>query len=190
MSSPNFIRVGAVAAILAWMLEAIQSILPSLIDDPKLWNMAIDSPYDYVLEGAFGASFAALLIALVALSRLHTGRGARSFGKLGRTGFYVAAIGCLCILMKELVIFGVGVTFGGPAVTDIIMVPGLLYVMGELAVFLGLILMAIAILRSRVLPRWFGWAIMIVQILSLALPLLLEFDAYANYPAVFAVDLL
>jgi hypothetical protein len=84
-------RWGRVAAVLSGVLNARQGIAEQL--DPRVANEVLDSPYNYLLEGSFGASLVALLVVLVAIFRPHAGQGTRSHGRSGRAGFYSALAG-------------------------------------------------------------------------------------------------
>ena len=161
MYSLNPIRVGAVAAILAGVFIAGHGI-PTMFDgNPGDLN----SLADYLTEIIFGAGYAALLILFVAFLRLRTERGTNVYGRLGRVGAYAGVIGSVCIIVKTLLIVVLGATFGAQAVKDLLVVIGGLYIAGTLfSSLLGPVLLGIDTLRTRVLPRWFGLALVVVPL--------------------------
>jgi hypothetical protein len=164
MNSLNLIRAGGVAAILAGLFYAAQGI-PSIFDQ----NTAnFDSLADYLVEATFGMSRVALLIVFVALLQVHTEQGTQGYGRLGRVGFFAAFVGSLLVIVKELLILGGGAAFGAQAVLNIEVVLGVLYGAGDLLLMLGLVLLGIATLRARVLPRWFGSALILVWFVGTA----------------------
>lgn len=127
--------------------------------------MNLDSLADYLGEVIFGAGYVALLILFVAFLRLRTGRGTNVYGRLGRVGAYAGVIGSVCIIVKTLLIVVLGATFGAQAVKDIMVVIAGLYIAGTLfSSLLGPVLLGIDTLRIRVLPRWFGLALVIVPL--------------------------
>lgn len=166
MSSPNWIRVGAVAAVLAGVFIAGHGI-PTMFDGNP---MDLNSLADYLMEVIFGAGYAALLILFVALLRLHTGQGGHGYGRLGRVGVYIALIGSVLVIVKELLIIVIGLAFGAQAVMDILLLIFGLYLGGSFLVGLGIVFLGIAMLRARALPRWFGLALIIVPLALLIVP--------------------
>jgi hypothetical protein len=161
MYSLNPIRVGAVAAILAGVFIAGHGI-PTMFDgNPGDLN----SLADYLTEIIFGAGYAALLILFVAFLRLRTKRGTNVYGRLGRVGAYAGVIGSVCIIVKTLLIVVLGATFGAQAVKDLLVVIAGLYIAGTLfSSLLGPVLLGVDTLRIRVLPRWFGLALVVVPL--------------------------
>ncbi len=85
--------------------------------------------------------FAAGAMGLVVLAR-HSGR----FGKTGNAGVVVGAIGAALLVVSGLI---QALFFGG----DFPLMPYFV-VPGVLALVLGFVLLGIAILAARVLPRW------------------------------------
>lgn len=166
MYSLNPIRVGAVAAILAGVFIAGHGI-PTMFDKTP---MDLNSLADYLMESIFGADYIALLILFVVLLRLQTGRGVQSYGRLGSLCIYAALPGSVLIILKTSLVAVVGVAFGAQAVIDILVVIFGLYIVGSSLVGLGPVLLSIAVLRSRVLPRWFGLALIVVPLALLIAP--------------------
>ena len=168
-TSPNLIRVGAVAAIFAGACIAGHGI-PTMFDKNP---MDLDSLADYLMEIIFGAGYAALLILFVTLLRLRTGRGTNVNGRLGRVGAYAGIIGSVSIMLKTLLIVVLGATFGVQAVKDILVVIFGLYIVGaSLASLIGPVLLGIAMLRARSLPRWIGLTLVIVPLALLVAQLI------------------
>ena len=164
MDSSKLARVGGLAAILTGAFNAAQGI-PALFDK----NTAdLNSPADYLVEATLAASQVALLIVLVALWRLHTGRDPQSYGLLGRIGFLVAFLGSVLVILKELLILVVGAAFGSQSVLAIEGVTEGLFIAGGLLLMVGLVLLGIATLRARILPRWVGLALVLVLFVSAA----------------------
>lgn len=179
MNSPKWSRVGAVAAVFAGVFIAGHGI-PTVFDgNPGDLN----SPADYLTEIIFGAGYGALLILFAALSRLQTGRGTDFYGRLRRSGAYLGMIGSALIVVKTLLIVGLGAAFGAQAVKDIFVVIAGLYLTGTLfSSLLGPVLLGIATLRARVLPRWFGLALVIVPLALLVVwPISNTLASYTPY---------
>lgn len=166
MNSPNWIRAGAVAAVLAGMFIAGHGI-PTMFDGNP---MDLNSLADYLMEVIFGAGYVALLVVFVVLLSLRTGREANGYGRLGRVGVYAALVGSVLIIVKTLLIVVIGLAFGAQAVMDILIVIFGLYIVGSSLVMLGPVLLGIATLKARVLPRWFGLALIIVPSALLIVP--------------------
>lgn len=161
MNSPNWSRVGAVAAMVGGVLIVGHEIPYYLFDRN---SMNLDSLADYLGEVIFGAGYAALLILFVALLRLQAGRR-QIYGRLGRVGIYVALLGCVFVMVKTSLIVGIGVTFGVKTVMDIRIVIFGLYMAGTLfASLLGPVLLGVDALRARVLQRWLGLALVVVPL--------------------------
>lgn len=168
MNSLNTIRAGAVAAILAGVFIVGHGILTMFDRNPTDLN----SLADYLMEVIFGAGYVALLVAFVALLRLRTFEGVQSYGRLGRVGVYTALLGSAFIIVKTSLIVAVGVAFGAKAVMDVLVIIFGLYIVGSSLVMLGPVLLGIATLRARVLPRWFGLALVIVPLALLIIPVI------------------
>jgi len=100
-----------------------------------------------------------LLFAVAVTGLVILARSAGRFGKMGKTGVVIAAAGVALLVMAALiqVIF-----FGGD---DFPLWPTFV-ISGLLAIVAGLVLLGVAILRSRVLPRWTA-ALLIVGALAM-----------------------
>ena len=183
MNSLNLIRAGGVAAILAGLFNAAQGI-PSMFDNNEA---DLNSLADYLVEITFGASHVALLITFVALLRLHTRQGSRSYGRLGRVGFYAAFIGSALMIVKTALIVVIGLVLGAQGITDFIVVFGVLYLTGDFLGMVGLALLGIATLRAGVLLRWVGLALVLGGSLWFLGPVLGENLPYAQLPIFVAI---
>jgi hypothetical protein len=172
------IRAGGIAAILAGVFNAAQGI-PSMVDNnqPDLHSLAY-----YLVEITFGASHVALLITFVALLRLHTGQGSRSYGRLARVSFYAAFIGSALMIVKTALIVVIGLVLGAQVITDLIVGFGVLYLTGDFLGMVGLALLGIATLRAGVLPRWVGLALVLGGSLWFFGPVLGSNLPYAQLP--------
>jgi hypothetical protein len=97
--------------------------------------------------------FAVGVAGLVVLAR-SVGR----FGKMGKTGVVIGSVGTALIVIASLI---QAVFFGGDfPLMPFFVLPGLL------AVVVGFVLLGVAILRARVLPRWAA-AVLIVGALAM-----------------------
>jgi hypothetical protein len=75
--------------------------------------------------------------------------------------------------VKTLLIVVLGATFGAQAVKDIMVILGGLYMAGSLlSSLVAPVLFGIETLRMRVLPRWFGLALVIVPLALLTVQLI------------------
>lgn len=97
--------------------------------------------------------FAVGVMGLVILAR-STGR----FGKMGKAGVVIGAAGVALLVIVSLI---QSVVFGG----DFLLMPYFV-IPGLLAMVIGLMLLGVAILRSRVLPRWAA-ALLIIGALAM-----------------------
>jgi len=98
----------------------------------------------------------ALLLTAVGLVGLHTlQRG--SYGLLGQVGFYLALVAVAARIL------GAAVFLAGSSALEWISLPA------TLGMFVGLVLYGVATLRARVLPRWYGLALIVCMPVSLPL---------------------
>ncbi len=92
----------------------------------------------------------AALLTLAGLVGLHALQGG-NYGRIGRAGFYTAAVGLLAQALAALFLL-----MGSEALL------WLLAPAGSLAVVVGLALYGAATLQAGVLARWCGWALIVV----------------------------
>ena len=101
-----------------------------------------------------GLLFLAALLTLAGLVGLHTlQRG--NYGRIGRAGFYTAAVGLLAQALAALLLL---------ISSDVSEVPlqWLVTPVGSLTVLVGLVLYGAATLQARVLPPWCGLGLIVV----------------------------
>ena len=105
-----------------------------------------------------GGSFADVLLLLAALLTLaglvglHALQGG-DYGRIGRAGFYTAAIGLLAQALAALIML-----MGSEAV----FLQWLVAPFGSLAIMVGLVLYGAATLQAKVLARWCGLGLIVV----------------------------
>jgi hypothetical protein len=145
MAASDLIRWGAIGLILSgatWVVLGLSAVFGYL--------QAIPGREDVVLF------IVALLLTAAGLVGLHTlQRG--SYGLLGRMGFYIV----LAAIAAR--ILGAVVFLAGSSALEWISLPG------TLGMLVGFVLYGVATLRARVLPRWYGLALVVALPLSLPL---------------------
>jgi hypothetical protein len=99
----------------------------------------------------------ALLLTAAGLVGLHALQG-ESYGLLGQVGFYIA----LASLAARAL--GAGVFLAGSSALGWISYPW-----GTIGMLVGFVLYGLATLRARVLPRWYGLALIVCMPVSLPL---------------------
>jgi hypothetical protein len=142
MSDTNLIRGGGIGAVLAAVIYLIFSV--SSLQE----GMQGDGGGSSFLDPVFGnvLSIVALLGQLAAIASLHFLQKER-YGWLGTTGALVSFVGFALQLMVQVI----GVVGG------LILLEGTVLVyLGILTPFVGLVILGIATIRARMLPRWFG----------------------------------
>jgi len=80
-----------------------------------------------------------------------------SYGLLGRAGFYIAVASLLARALRDVLFLA------GSSALHWIVWPSVL------GLLVGLVLMGIATLRARVLPRWYGLTLIVSLLVSLPL---------------------
>jgi hypothetical protein len=145
MASLDLIRWGAIGLMLGgvmWLALGLSALVGYL--------QAIPGREDVVLF------VAALLLTAAGLVGLHTlQRG--SYGLLGQAGFYIA------LTAVTARILGAVVFLVGSSALEWISFPG------TLGMLVGFMLYGVATLRARVLPRWYGLALIVSMPVSLPL---------------------
>jgi hypothetical protein len=116
-----------------------------LSPDPDDWNC--NSSYDLVTNAIDSAAFLVLLVALVGLHVQQRGR----YGPLGTVGFLAAFIGAAMVGVANPAEHCLGLDILGTFV----------YLPGVLLLSIGMLLLGIATIRARVLPRWCGVALIV-----------------------------
>lgn len=141
--SSDFIRWGGLAGIAAGMMYIVAGILNLL--DPQ--SDVFVSLFDYLIEFVFAVAW---LGTLGAIASLHAAQR-EGHGQLGTAGSATAFVGYVLLFVVS-----VANILAGREVLGIVVLLGLL------GVLVGLILLGIAILRTRSLPRWCGVLLIVV----------------------------
>jgi hypothetical protein len=145
MAAPGLIRWDAIGFMLGgvvWVVLGLSALVGYL--------QAIPGREDVVLF------IVALLLTAAGLVGLHTLQSG-SCGLLGRAGFYVA----LAAIAAR--ILGAVVFLAGSSALEWISMPG------TLGMLVGFVLYGVATLQARVLPRWYGLALIVALPVSLPL---------------------
>jgi hypothetical protein len=143
--SSNLVRWGGLAAMLGgvmWVVLGLSAVVGYL--------QAIPGREDVVLF------IVALLLTATGLVGLHSLQKG-SYGLLGRTGFYIA------LAAVAARILGAVVFLAGSSALEWISFPG------TLGMLVGFVLYGFATLQARVLPRWYGLALIVSMPVSLPL---------------------
>ena len=145
MATSGLVRWGAVGLMLGgvmWLVLGLSAVFGYL--------QAIPGREDVVL---FVVALVLTAAGLVGLHSLQRG----GYGLLGRVGFYIA----LAAIAGR--ILGAVVYLAGSSALEWISLPG------TLGMLVGLVLYGFATLRARVLPRWYGLALLASMPVSLPL---------------------
>ena len=145
MSSSNLVKWGGIAAVLAGLLLIIVLLVLSNLQQwlaPDTFSPGLPSTILFI---------GALLGQMAGVAGLHALQRGR-YGRLGTAGFLVSFVGfALEFIARIMTLIVVG---GTSSAVNLVLV--LLFLLGNLAPFVGLVLLGVATLRARVLPRWFG----------------------------------
>ena len=142
MSSSNWIRWGALGALLAGIAWIALGLIPLVIlGQVALYFGGVATVEDYLLEILFSIALAGMLAGLVGFHA----RQAPNYGRLGTAGFFAAFVGVFFMLAST-----VATILAGSEVLD------WLFVLGFVGTLVGFVLLGTATLRARVLPRWRG----------------------------------
>ncbi len=142
MSNSDIIRWASIAAILGGVLWVVWN---------NLFRVSIEAA-----GGPFSDAllFLAALLTLAGLMGLHAlQRG--NYGRIGRVGFYTAAVGLLAQALAALVLL-----MGSEVLENF--AQWLVAPVGSLTVLVGLVLYGAATLQAMVLPLWCGLALIVV----------------------------
>ena len=145
MGSSGLVRWGALCLTLGgavWLVLGLLRVFDSL--------RVIPGREDVVLLALALVLTAAGLVGLHALQK-------ESYGLLGRVGFYIAVASLLARAFRDVLFLA------GSSALEWIVSPSVW------GLVVGLVLMGIATLRARVLPRWYGLALMVSLLVSLPL---------------------
>src|SRR5215217_3703375 len=141
MTSSNIIHWGGIAAMLGGVFWVVWSLLGRVSFE------AAGSPF------ADGLLLLAALLTLGGLVGLHALQGG-NYGRIGRAGFYTAAVGLLVQALAALFLMG----------SDVweITLQWLVAPVGSLIILVGLVLYGAATLQAKVLARWCGLGLIVV----------------------------
>ena len=155
--APSLVRWGALAALLSGAMWIAGGLLHlAYPQDPP---GALGHFLNYLGSAIFSAAYLGVLGGLVGLHA----RQAGSYGRLGTAGFFLAFVGAALAFVGQATsaIFpengALGWLFGDP---------GFGFLLGILLMSLGLVLLGVATLRARVLPRWCGVGLIALVVFS------------------------
>lgn len=146
-SSSSLIRWSGLAAMLGGVLWMIGAVIHAskprgcVAEECAFRPMRESGALDGILM-----LLSLLLFAVGAAGLVILARSAGRFGKTGKAGAVIGAAGAALLVVASLIQF---IFFGG----DFLLMPTFV-IPGLLALVIGFVLLGVAILRSRVLPRW------------------------------------
>jgi len=157
MKSAILIRWGALAAVASGVLWIIWGLLT--LAYPQTPPDVPSTRLDYLGTFVLSAAYLGVLGGLVGLRA----RQVDSYGSLGEAGFLLAFIGAALLCVAH----GASTIFGGPgALGWLLDEPGYGLMVTINLLLAGLVVLGIATLRARVLPRWCGLALIGVVVVS------------------------
>jgi hypothetical protein len=163
MSSSNWIRWGALGALLAGIAWIALGLIPLVIlGQVALYFGGVATVEDYLLEILFSIALAGMLAGLVGFHA----RQAPNYGRLGTAGFFAAFVGVFFMLAST-----VATILAGSEVLD------WLFVLGFVGTLVGFVLLGTATLRARVLPRWCG---ILLLVAVLGIPVYFALGSYGG----------
>ncbi len=145
MPSSNLIKWGGIAAVVSGLLLIVVLLVLSNLQQwlaPDTFSPGLPSTILFI---------GALLVQIAGVAGLHALQRGR-YGRLGTAGFLVSFVGFALEFIARIMTL---IVEGGTSLAvNLVLV--LLFLLGNLAPFVGLVLLGVATLRARVLPRWFG----------------------------------
>lgn len=171
MKTANLIRYGALAALASGLLWIAGGLLTLAF--PHSPPNVLGTRLDYLGTSVLSAAYLGVLGGLVGLHARQVG----SYGRPGTVGFLVAFMGAalICVGQATSAIFA-----GDSALEWLFDKPGYGFMVGINLFLVGLLVLGIATLRAGELPRWCGFALIGVVVLSV-------FGAILNAGAAFVV---
>ena len=155
--TPSLVRWGARAALVSGVLWIAGGLLHlAYPQDPP---GALGYFLNYLGTAIFSGAYLAMLVGLVGLHA----RQVESYGRLGTVGFYLAFAGAALAFVGQATS---GIFPNNGALGWLFSDPGFGFLVGLLLVSLGLVLMGVATLRARVLPRWCGVGLIALVVFS------------------------
>jgi hypothetical protein len=146
MSSSSLVRWGGLAAMVGGALFVVSALLIASMPRGCIGDECALRPMrETGLAGAM-LMLALLLVVVGAVGLVIRVRNAGRFGRLAKAGIVVAAVGAALPVIGGLV---QGVLFDGDyPLMPVFVIPGVL------ALVVGFVLLGLAVLQARVLPRW------------------------------------
>ena len=133
------IKWGGIAGIAAAALFIVSAILDQLSPLQRTY----DSAASYLYLGVVVAAYIAVIIAVLGIHVLHSGRP--RYGRLGTTGTVLTIAGYLIMIVVRMISIAAGRESLGTVRLG-----------GGLAALIGSVLLGVIILRARMLPWWCG----------------------------------
>ena len=133
------IKWGGIAGIAAAALFIVSAILEQLSPLQRIY----DSVASYLYLGVVVAAYIAVIIAVLGIHALHSGRP--RYGRLGTTGTVLTIAGYLIMIVVRMI----SMVAGRESL-------GTVRIGAGLAVLIGSVLLGVIILRARILPWWCG----------------------------------
>jgi hypothetical protein len=133
------IKWGGMAGIAAAALFIVSAILEQLSPLQRIY----DSVASYLYLGVVVAAYIAVIVAVLGIHALHSGRP--RYGRLGTTGTVLTIAGYLIMIVVRMI----SMVAGRESLGNVRIGAGL-------AVLIGSVLLGVIILRARILPWWCG----------------------------------
>ena len=133
------IKWGGIAGIAAAALFIVSAILEQLSPLQRIY----DSVASYLYLGFVVAAYIAVIVAVLGIHALHSGRP--RYGRLGTTGTVLTIAGYLIMIVARMI----SMVAGRESLGNVRIGAGL-------AVLIGSVLLGVIILRARILPWWCG----------------------------------
>jgi hypothetical protein len=133
------IKWGGIAGIAAAALFIVSAILEQLSPLQRIY----DSVASYLYLGVVVAAYIAVIIAVLGIHALHSGRP--RYGRLGTAGTVLTIAGYLIMIVVRMI----NMVAGRESLGNVRLGAGL-------AVLIGSVLLGVIILRARILPWWCG----------------------------------
>jgi hypothetical protein len=133
------IKWGGIAGIVAAALFVVSAIVEQLSPLRRIY----DSAASYLYLGVVVAAYIAVIISVLGIHALHSGRP--RYGRLGTTGTVLTIAGYLIMIVVRMI----SMAAGQESLSNV-------RIGGGLAVLIGSVLLGVIILRARMLPWWCG----------------------------------
>jgi hypothetical protein len=137
--SSNMVRWGGLAGVVAALMFVLTTILTQLAPPQRVF----ESFSDYLIQVVALAAYAGAMGAILGLHALQSQSG--RYGRLGAAGSFLASIGYAIIF----VVTAISALQGGQSLLTVRLT-------GGVAVLIGLILLGVMTIRTRIVPWWCG----------------------------------